>query len=1603
MGAYTNTATVAATSPDLDSGNNSAIGVAFSQTNACANPGNNGNGGTLGGVINTYYPATASAGAGSTSITVGASRGAAVPIATGDLLLVIQMQDAAINSTNTSSYGDGAAGSGFTNLNNSGNYEFVTATSAVPVSGGTANLSGTGPGGGLLYGYTNSAATGTQGQRTYQVVRVPQYSTATLSSSLTASAWNGSTGGILALDVAGTLNLGSAAVSVDGLGFRGGAGMQLTGAAGSNADFRFAAPAAYTGAAVAGADAPKAEGIAGTPHWVESGNTFLNTGAEGYPNGSMARGAPGNAGGGGTDGNPAANNQNSGGGGGGNGGAGGVGGNSWNSNLSVGGLGGAAFPAAPGRIVLGGGGGAASRNNSPGDNRASSGAAGGGLMIIRAGNLSGAATLSANGMSGYNGTLNDGGSGGGAGGSIIVTSAAGGTSGLTVLARGGRGGDAWDAQAFSLAQRHGPGGGGGGGVALLSGSVTSIDVSGGANGTTLTPGAQFGATGGAAGVSSTNVALSQTPGVRSGAECTPDLTIAKSHSGNFVRGASGTYTITVSNISLDAASSGLVSVIDTLPGGLTPTAASGTGWSCGVAGQTVSCTRSDALAAISNYPAITVTVSVAQAAGASLLNTATVSGGNELNTTNDTASDITTIVSSSDLAITKTGAPDPAKPGDVITYTLTVSNSGPTNATNVTVTDTLPSTVSYISATPTQGTCSQTTGTVTCLLGGMNAGSSASISIQVTAVTPSSAVNTASVTADQPDPDSSNNSATVTTLITFPTQVKLESFTATVTGTQVLLSWKTGGELRNLGFNVYREANGERIRLNPSLIAGSALIMKAALPQHTPKTYAWIDYLQDASHGLSPYWLEDVDVDGTRTLHGPVSPELDLANSNASPAKMVTELNNLSVGPQSDTLTECAGTALSAFSNNANREVQFDLAASRAVKVAVSHDGWYRITQPELVATGLRDIVDSTSIRLFLKGVEQPLRITGTNGSFFGPQAGIEFYGRGQDGPYSDKSVYWLTVGDKPGKRIHVSNFEAGGPQPQSFPCTIVSKERTTYFAALLRDNTDNFFGALVSSAPVDQVIQAMNLASPATGDAELEVVLQGVIEGASHNVNVSLNGATLGTLNFAGQDEGSIRLRVPGSLVHEGNNIVTLTAQDRENDLSLVDFIKLTYPHTYTAQLDSLKFTAEAGERVTVNGFRRSPTRLQDITRPDNPVALIPRTHRESGNFALEATVPAAIPGTHTLLALSEEQMAKPSEMSLNQPSHWHGIETGSEVVIVSNSKFVDQLAPLVSLRRSQGKMVALVNIDDLYDEFSFGERNPSAIRDFLLTASSRWQVKPKYLLLVGDASVDPRDYLGFGFFDLVPTKIITTSELKTASDDWFSDFANTGFAQISTGRIPVRTEEDARAVVSKIVRYERTTTPADWTNQALLVADQDDPTVSFTQEAEAVRALMPKSMNITDVFATGVDPAAARATILDNINSGKVLVDYLGHGSVEVWSGENLLDTTIAATLTNGPRLPVFLIMNCLNGFFHDVYTESLAESLLLSKNGGAIGVWASSGLTSPEPQSQMNRNVVHMLFTQRGIPLGDAIRRAKSDISDSDARRTFILFGDPLLRLK
>jgi len=191
----------------------------------------------------------------------------------------------------------------------------------------------------------------------------------------------------------------------------------------------------------------------------------------------------------------------------------------------------------------------------------------------------------------------------------------------------------------------------------------------------------------------------------------PDLTISKTHSGNFTQGQTGApYTITVTN-SGSGSTSGTVTVVDTLPSGLTATAIGGTGWSCTL--PTLTCTRSDALAATSSYPAITLTVNVASNAAASVTNSATVSGGGEANTGNDSASDVTTIIQLPDLTISKTHSGNFTQGEVGASYTITVSNngSGPTSGT-VTVTDTLPSGLTATAIGGTGWTC--TLATLTC-------------------------------------------------------------------------------------------------------------------------------------------------------------------------------------------------------------------------------------------------------------------------------------------------------------------------------------------------------------------------------------------------------------------------------------------------------------------------------------------------------------------------------------------------------------------------------------------------------------------------------------------------------------------------------------------------------------------------------------------------------------------------------------------------------------------------------------------------------------------------------------------------------------------------
>jgi uncharacterized repeat protein (TIGR01451 family) len=516
-------------------------------SSVCGVPGNDGVGSLdATSAPNTYFPGQAvGTTSGVSTITLGpaltGSGAGATPIAIGDLVLIMQMQGANLNTSNTSAYGRGGddgrgnligPGDQFT----AGLYEFAVAASAVPAGGGSLTLNRT-----LTNAYSNQNYTdGGNGQRRFQVIRVPQYSALTINGTVTGAAWNGTAGGVLALDVAGRTTFGNGArLDMNGKGFRGGAGRAYLGITSlfyTNTDFRQLSSATSLGSGGA-----KGEGTAGTPHYVNNNGVELNTGVEGYANGSNGRGAPGNAGGGGTDLTPFDNSRNTGGGGGANGGDGGLGGFGQSYRFSTTdfaqGIGGAAFGASAGRLALGGGGGAGVSNI--GDGLNSSGAAGGGIVVLRTSAVAGTGRVEANGADAPT-AGNDGGGGGGAGGSVLLLAATPNTlSTVTASATGGRGGNTNERGNGGndnnfTANAYGPGGGGGGGVVLSNGAIAgnASSVAGGASGTTTNRNnnAEFGATAGNAGLAQTNAAASGS----GTSECLPILTLALTAAPNFL-------------------------------------------------------------------------------------------------------------------------------------------------------------------------------------------------------------------------------------------------------------------------------------------------------------------------------------------------------------------------------------------------------------------------------------------------------------------------------------------------------------------------------------------------------------------------------------------------------------------------------------------------------------------------------------------------------------------------------------------------------------------------------------------------------------------------------------------------------------------------------------------------------------------------------------------------------------------------------------------------------------------------------------------------------------------------------------------------------------
>ena len=177
---------------------------------------------------------------------------------------------------------------------------------------------------------------------------------------------------------------------------------------------------------------------------------------------------------------------------------------------------------------------------------------------------------------------------------------------------------------------------------------------------------------------------------------------------------------------------------------------------------------------------------------------------------------------------------------------------------------------------------------------------------------------------------------------------------------------------------------------------------------------------------------------------------------------------------------------------------------------------------------------------------------------------------------------------------------------------------------------------------------------------------------------------------------------------------------------------------------------------------------------------------------------------------------------------------------------------------------------------------RTPSAIS--WSARPRQWSAPPRFLLLVGNATQDPRDYFGFGEPDYVPTKVVETGAIESASDDWFVDADDDGYADMAiVGRLPARSAAQVAAMVAKIIAYEQGAA-GDWQHSVVLVSDRD-PTgeVDFAALVDRALEVLPDADQVTDIR-RGIDPDAG-AALKARLSEGAALVSYAGHGSVASW----------------------------------------------------------------------------------------------------------------------
>lgn len=828
--------------------------------------------------------------------------------------------------------------------------------------------------------------------------------------------------------------------------------------------------------------------------------------------------------------------------------------------------------------------------------------------------------------------------------------------------------------------------------------------------------------------------------------------------------------------------------------------------------------------------------------------------------------------------------------------------------------------------------------------------------------------------------------------------VKFQNAEAFSDGRGAWLKWTMETETRNFGFYIYRVDDKQRQLVNTSLVPGSSARLGDQAFSGTAYSYF------DTDGGLdTTYVIESLDMKGKiySSSQIGVTAISDLASLTGYSSEFMINERAKAPGVIS---TDRAGDGsapqpkLTARQTKQNFAKQQLISAQEGARIAVKKDGMYKVDRAQLPAS-VFDGTNPANWQLYLKGVQQAINVVGA-GDY------IEFYGKGRDETESDTNVYFLIVGSGPGLRMG-SRFVPQIPAlpSENFQYSANRKWRTSYVNTILNGDETNFFGPGIGTGGATTVSFNLFGLDVSNRRNNVRVEIQG-FSYSPHSVNIKLNGLNLPPVTGSDQNIYSRSYTVSPGFLREGANTLELTGTV-DGEANLLRAVTVDYRRKYIAEQNQLLYLNENFREVDVHGFSSPNIRVFDMTDDSSPLALTGLSTQQNG-----ATYSIHVPQYRARIMLGVEDSGRlqPVSITYNAPSDLSNPSNIGQLIILSHKDWMTEAEAWADYRRTHdGVSVKVVNIEDVFDEFNFGSKSNAAITAFLEFAKTNWATPPQYVLLLGDASYDPRNFEGNGDFDFVSTKIVNTQYSEVPSDDSLVDFNHDGLAEIAIGRVIGRTPAAIATALARVQGFEQ---PSMQTLSRGALFAYDDPLgYDFDAMSHRIAEQLPQG---TPLIFVGRSDTDAANVLWNHLNGGKYSANYSGHGTVGNWAVASFFGNGSVPLLRNNDSLTIFTMLTCLNGYFiNPTSPVSLAENLTAAQwtdagsvthQTGAIAAWASTGLTTPDVQETMAIRFYNRLGSGSIPRMGDLVRDAKSVLAaGEDVRSSWVLLGDPMLKVR